>query len=303
MSKTQTPIEALRALLEASTHYIESRSGAAAGMLEQAQSAARAALREADAADGRLWLVRETGRDALSQILDAWKRYVPAWLRACPEYDRAKQALALLSSEQGAGDSEEPAPGDYVLATKYEDGDPGDQWAVGFLQQVVTHADFKRRFIVVDANGESFRANGFRRVEKISGVRGEWILNQKEQIEAGDASLWHYATCPMEAGDSPETTAILGNEARVHPAEERDPTLEAVEAREVPRAPCPLHGQGQQSEDCTCGQPPLAGAEVDLACLYCGRKHRFPADSNEALGVFNVFCPNGECEDRYAAKL
>lgn len=42
---------------------------------------------------------------------------------------------------------------------------------------------------------------------------------------------------------------------------------------------------------------------VMLPCKCCGRLHEFRLDSNEANGVFNVFCPNGECEDRYAARL
>jgi len=48
-----------------------------------------------------------------------------------------------------------------------------------------------------------------------------------------------------------------------------------------------------------CSSPQL----IDLPCLFCGKVHRVPMDSNEATGVFNVFCPNGECEDRYAARL
>lgn len=48
---------------------------------------------------------------------------------------------------------------------------------------------------------------------------------------------------------------------------------------------------------------PLEPEMAKLLCLYCERPHYFPLDSNEATGVFNVFCPNGECEDRYAARL
>ena len=40
---------------------------------------------------------------------------------------------------------------------------------------------------------------------------------------------------------------------------------------------------------------------VELPCLCCGKKHTFPLDSNEANGVFNVFC-DGECEDTYAGR-
>ena len=39
-----------------------------------------------------------------------------------------------------------------------------------------------------------------------------------------------------------------------------------------------------------------------LPCLNCGAVFRFHLDSKEAERIFNVFC-NGECEDRYAAKL
>lgn len=41
---------------------------------------------------------------------------------------------------------------------------------------------------------------------------------------------------------------------------------------------------------------------IELPCLECGAKYTFKLDSNEATGVFNVFCPGGDCEDRYAAK-
>ena len=46
---------------------------------------------------------------------------------------------------------------------------------------------------------------------------------------------------------------------------------------------------------------PADGEIVVLHCLYCNKPHRFAWDSSEASGVFNVFCPNGECEDRCAA--
>lgn len=49
------------------------------------------------------------------------------------------------------------------------------------------------------------------------------------------------------------------------------------------------------------GQPDY----VELPCLCCGKIYRFALDSNEANGIFNVFCngENDECEDRYAASL
>ncbi|MBU2025409.1 MAG: hypothetical protein ABIC19_00720 [Patescibacteria group bacterium] len=40
--------------------------------------------------------------------------------------------------------------------------------------------------------------------------------------------------------------------------------------------------------------------KIKLPCLYCSKKYDFDEDSNEAKGILNVFCPGGDCEDRYA---
>jgi hypothetical protein len=61
--------------------------------------------------------------------------------------------------------------GDYVLATKFADGDPCDHFCVGFF----THSVDDRIF-VNDGKGVSFRANGFRRAEVISREEGDAIL-------------------------------------------------------------------------------------------------------------------------------
>lgn len=42
---------------------------------------------------------------------------------------------------------------------------------------------------------------------------------------------------------------------------------------------------------------------VTLVCPYCKTEREWPADSNEAQGVFVPYCPGGECEDRHAATL
>lgn len=73
--------------------------------------------------------------------------------------------------------------GDYVLATKYADGDPGDQWAVGFFDSMLPKAGGDR-FMVVDGEGRQFRGNGFRRCEKITDEQGAWLLSQVDEIEA-----------------------------------------------------------------------------------------------------------------------
>ncbi len=101
-----------------------------------------------------------------------------------------------------------PAVGDYVLATKYSDGDPGDHFAVGWLKEIYDHYG-QRRYIVVDAAGKSFRANGFRRCETITADRGDWLVKHFREIEArplriaddGETligkSVWDWASDPM----------------------------------------------------------------------------------------------------------
>jgi hypothetical protein len=64
--------------------------------------------------------------------------------------------------------------GDYVLATKYNDGDPEDHWCVGYYDSMTSHTS--PRYLVVDGNGKHFRANGFRRAEKITQEVGAWLI-------------------------------------------------------------------------------------------------------------------------------
>lgn len=87
--------------------------------------------------------------------------------------------------------------GDYVLATKYDDGDPGDQWAVGFFDGLTSPRYDPPRYNVVDADGNQFRGNGFRRVKKISEERGRWLLEHKRDIEIGGRSLWWWVRARM----------------------------------------------------------------------------------------------------------
>lgn len=91
-----------------------------------------------------------------------------------------------------------PKPGDYVLATKYNDGDPGDQFCVGFYKEAYKQCGFEPRHIVVDAEGNPFRANGFRRVKKISAERGAWIVKNLKEISQSRFSVWHFARCSMK---------------------------------------------------------------------------------------------------------
>jgi len=62
-------------------------------------------------------------------------------------------------------------PGDYVVATKYSDGDPGDHYCTGFYV-----GSFSDRHLVADSNGGLYRYNGFRRIEKVTPEEGTWMV-------------------------------------------------------------------------------------------------------------------------------
>ena len=80
--------------------------------------------------------------------------------------------------------------GDYVLATKYRDGDPRDQWQIGFFDSMTNHNP--PRYNIVDSDGNLVRGNGFRRVKKIAGFQGVYLLNKISFIQSGDRSLWSW---------------------------------------------------------------------------------------------------------------
>lgn len=90
--------------------------------------------------------------------------------------------------------------GDYVLATKYLDGDPQDHWAVGFFAGMLPKAGGDR-YDVVDGNDQLFRGNGFRRVKKISDVRGQWLLEHKQEIQHGGRTLWSWVRAQMDSNN------------------------------------------------------------------------------------------------------
>jgi hypothetical protein len=82
--------------------------------------------------------------------------------------------------------------GDYVLATKYHDGDPRDPFVVGFFIEV-----YRDRFIVADSEGKSFRITGFRRCEKISGRVGNALVAAMSVIgNVVGPSVWYWRYHP-----------------------------------------------------------------------------------------------------------
>lgn len=78
--------------------------------------------------------------------------------------------------------------GDYVVATKYSDGDPGDHFAVGFIAS----SAMRDRWLVVDNHGQPFRANGFRRVQRITARTGAALLLLVPKIEQSSRSVWDF---------------------------------------------------------------------------------------------------------------
>ena len=79
--------------------------------------------------------------------------------------------------------------GDLVLATKWNDGDPCDHFVVGYWESLARNG----RHHVVDTQGRSFRANGFRRVEKISEYEAELLLEIMVEIaNKPGRPIWFY---------------------------------------------------------------------------------------------------------------
>lgn len=83
--------------------------------------------------------------------------------------------------------------GDYVLATKYDDGDPCDHFCVRFVQSFLVYRTGEIRFNVVDSEGKPFRGNGFRKARKITPDGGITLLERFPKIGnvLGKSLWWH----------------------------------------------------------------------------------------------------------------
>jgi len=86
--------------------------------------------------------------------------------------------------------------GDYVVATKWHDGDPQDHWCVGFYNGMIKK-EGGDRFDIVDIDRKSFRGNGFRRAKKISAERGRWLVENQRLIEQSGRSVWWWVRAKM----------------------------------------------------------------------------------------------------------
>ncbi len=116
--------------------------------------------------------------------------------------DEQKPNADAVALTEGLG-LDAPKVGDYVLATKYSDGDPGDPWCLGFYAGVAPWFEpapgLQPRHLVNDASGKCIRPNGFRRVAgPIRKDVGRWLLtvaaSQLEASPPGVVNLWTMLT-------------------------------------------------------------------------------------------------------------
>lgn len=83
------------------------------------------------------------------------------------------------------------AIGDYVLSTKWSDGDPCDHFYIGFVSGYTNHKP--ARYMVTDGAGNEQRGNGFRRAEVITGDEGRKLVGISKEIgdKVGPSLWWH----------------------------------------------------------------------------------------------------------------
>ncbi len=75
--------------------------------------------------------------------------------------------------------------GAYVIATKYSDGSFMDQWAIGFYDQEQVNRHF-----VLNADGQQFRASGFRKVKKITKEEGDFLKDNIPSFPSRKQNIW-----------------------------------------------------------------------------------------------------------------
>lgn len=88
--------------------------------------------------------------------------------------------------------------GDYVLATKYRDGKPGDPWEIGRVSQMVTDPGDM-------ITGTKYRLHSglfYRRARRITLKRGAWLVDHIPDIERSGVSLWGWLRTSMKVKSS-----------------------------------------------------------------------------------------------------
>ena len=88
--------------------------------------------------------------------------------------------------------------GDYVLATKYRDGNPGDPWEIGRVTEIVMWPGD-------DITGTRYGLYSgllYRRARRITLKRGAWLVDHIPDIERGGVSLWGWLRMSMKVKSS-----------------------------------------------------------------------------------------------------
>jgi hypothetical protein len=117
----------------------------------------------------------------------------------------------LAAAPQPQAEPVAPQVGDYVLGTKYNDGDPGDPWAVGI------YAGMKGdRHVVTHRDGTPIYRAGFRRVGVITPEQGRYLLSVKTSIERGGKSVWDIVATPPRPQASAEDVELVGRYVTAH---------------------------------------------------------------------------------------
>lgn len=81
--------------------------------------------------------------------------------------------------------------GDYVLATKYDDGSPNDGWCVGVYDEHYPERIHKAHKVLFQTNGkEGFYC--FTRVKRIRPEFGRLVVENIKLIEGYGYSVWYW---------------------------------------------------------------------------------------------------------------
>lgn len=88
---------------------------------------------------------------------------------------------------------------DYVLVTKWRDGDAQDPWCVGFIKEITLMRHNERRYVLSDENGKViFSCHDRVRMKKISHEKGDFIVKNVKEIELHRYSLWKWVYMPLD---------------------------------------------------------------------------------------------------------
>jgi hypothetical protein len=144
-----------------------------------------------------------------TQILFAAKHTIEELLRQVAVLET--EAALREPAPQPQAEPVAPQVGDYVLGTKYNDGDPGDPWAVGI------YAGMKGdRHVVTHRDGTPIYRAGFRRVGVITPEQGRYLLSVKTSIERGGKSVWDIVATPPRPQASAEDVELVGRYVTAH---------------------------------------------------------------------------------------